>query len=118
MPSKVISTTPKEHWTGQKPSLGHILIWDSPAHVLNRDPSKLEAMSNVCLFVGYLKGTKVYLFYDPQEQKVFVSTNAWFLKEDYMINNKPKSKTILEELRGEGDEDIICKGAGQPDLKS
>ena len=63
----------------RKPILGHVQIWGSPTYVLNRDPSKLEARSNVCLFVGYPKGTKGYMFYDPQEQKVIVSTNAIFL---------------------------------------
>ena len=58
--------------------------------MLNRDLSKLEARSNVCLFVGYPKETKGYLFYDPQEQKVIFSINARFLEEDYMINNKPR----------------------------
>ena len=58
--------------------------------MLNRDPSKLEARSNVCLFMGYPKGTKGYMFYDPQDQKVFVNTNARFLEEDYMIDNKSK----------------------------
>ena len=67
VPSKVISTTPKEFWTGQKLSLGHVRIWGSPAHVLKRDPSKLEARSEVCLFVGYPRGTKGYLFYHPKE---------------------------------------------------
>ena len=67
VPSKAVSTTPKELWTGRKPSMGHVWIWGSPAYVLNRDPSKLEARSNVCLFVGYPKGTKGYIFYDPQE---------------------------------------------------
>ena len=84
VPSKAVSTTPKELWTGRKPSLGHVRIWGSPGHVPKRDPSY------VCLFVGYSKGTKGYLFYDPQEQKVIVSTNAQFLEEDYMINNKPR----------------------------
>ena len=56
--SKVISTTPKELWTGRKPSLGHVRIWGSPAHVLRRDPSKLEARSEVGLFMGYRRGTK------------------------------------------------------------
>ena len=75
VPSKVVFITPNELWTGWKPNLGHIQIWSSPAHVLKKDPNKLEAMLNVCLFVGYPKGTKGYLFYDPQEQKMFVSTN-------------------------------------------
>ena len=66
-PSKVISTTPKELWTRRKPSLGHVRIWGSLAHVLRRDPSKLEARSEVGLFVGYPRGTKGYLFYDPKD---------------------------------------------------
>ena len=69
--------------------------------MLKRDPSKLEAMTDVCLFVGYPKGTKGYLFSDPQEHRVLVSTNARFLEEDYMIDNKPRSKIILDELRAE-----------------
>ena len=75
MPSRTISTTPKELWTGRKPSLGHVRIWGSPAHVLRRDPSKLEARLEVGLFVGYPRGIKDYLFYNPKKQ-VFVLTNA------------------------------------------
>ena len=94
VPSKVISTTPKELWSRRKPSLGHVWIWDSLAHVLKRDPSKLEARTEVFLFIGYPKGTKGYLFYNNQEQRVLVSTNARFLEENYMIDNKPRSKII------------------------
>ena len=104
VPSKVISTTPKELWTGRKPSLEHVHIWGSPAHVLKRDPSKLEARSEVCLFVAYPRGTKGYLFYNPKEQRVLVSTNAHFLEEDYMIYNKPRSNVVLDELRAETNE--------------
>ena len=76
VPSKAISTTPKELWTGRKPSLGHVRIWGSPAHMLRKDPSKLEARSEVGLFVGYPRETKGYLFYDPKEQRALVSTNV------------------------------------------
>ena len=47
------------------------------------------------------RGTKGYLFYDPKEQRVLVSTNAHFLEQDYMLDNKPRSKVILNELRAE-----------------
>ena len=60
-------------------------------------------MTDVCLFVDYIKGTKDYLFYDPQEKRVLVSINVRFLEEDYMIDNKPRSKIILDDLRAEGD---------------
>ena len=72
--------------------------------MLKRYPSKLVARSEVGLFVGYPKG---YLFYDPKEQRVIVSTNAHFLEQNYMLDNKPRSKVILDELRaelGEGNE--------------
>ena len=67
--------------------------------MLRRDPSKLEARSEVGLFVGYPRGIKGYLFYDPKEQRVLVSTNTRFLEHDYMLDNKPSFKVILDELR-------------------
>ena len=72
--------------------------------MLKRDPSKLEARSEVCLFVGYPRGTKGYLFYDPKEQRVLVSINARFLEHDYMLDNKSSSKVVLDELRAETNE--------------
>ena len=38
------------------------------------------------------------IFYSTKDKKVFVSTYATFLEDDYMKNYKPKSKVILEEL--------------------
>ena len=112
VPSKAISTTPKELWTGRKPSLGHVRIWGSLAHVLKRDPSKLETRSEVCLFVGYPRGTNGYLFYDPKEQRVLVRTNAHFLEQDYMLDNKPSSKVVLDELRAEINESNEVSNTG------
>ena len=34
---------------------------------------------------------------------MLVSTNAHFLEEDYMVDNKPRSKVVLDELRKEGE---------------
>ncbi|GFZ03401.1 hypothetical protein Acr_16g0000250 [Actinidia rufa] len=65
-----------------------------------RNASKLEARLKVCLFVGYPKGTKGDLFYNPNEKKVFVSTNVIYLEEDYMMNHKPRSQIVLEEMAG------------------
>ena len=60
----------------------------------------MEARSEVCLFVGYPKRTKDDLFYNPNDQKVFVSTNVIYLEEDYMMNHKPRSQIVLEEMAG------------------
>ena len=37
VPSKSVPSTPIELWNGRKPSLNHIRIWGSPAHVLKGD---------------------------------------------------------------------------------
>ena len=69
--------------------------------MLNGNADKLESRTEVYLFVGYPRGTKGGLFYSPTDKKVIVSTNARFLEEDYVIDHKPRSKIVLEELRGE-----------------
>ena len=98
VPSKSIQKTPLELWNGHKPSLRHFRIWGCLAHVLKGKTRKLEPRTKVCMFVGYPKGTRGGLFYSPSDKKVFVSTNATFLEDDYMTNFKP---SILEELRSD-----------------
>ena len=83
VPSKSVSETPLELWNGQKPSLRHYRIWGCLAHVLNKRENKLESRTEVCLFVGYPKGTRGGLFYNSKDKKVIVSTHATFLENDY-----------------------------------
>ena len=63
--------------------------------------SKLKTRSEVCYFIGYPKGTYGWYFYDPREQKVFVSTIAIFLEDDFIMNYKSKGRIVLEEVMGE-----------------
>ena len=55
------------------------------------------------MFLGHSKETKGYLFYNHKDNKVFVSSNAKFLEDDYVNNFNPKSKVVLAEI----DEPII-----------
>ena len=66
--------------------------------MLKGKTGKLEPRTEVCMFVGYPKGTRGGLFYSPSDKKVFISINATFLEDDYMKNFKPRSKVVLEEL--------------------
>ena len=70
--------------------------------MLVQKTSKLASRSKLCPFVGYPKGTKGYVFYSPFDNKIFVSTNAKFLEEDFMKNAKPRSRLVLEKLSKEG----------------
>ena len=48
--------------------------------------------------MGYSKGTKSWLFYDPKEHIVLVNTNGVFLEDDYKIDRKPNNRFNLREL--------------------
>ena len=101
VPSKSVPKIPRELWSGRKPTLNHFQIWGCSEHVLKGKMIKLETRSEVCYFIGYPKGTYGWYFYDLREQKVFVSANAIFLEDDYIMNHKPKERIVLEEIMGE-----------------
>ena len=109
VPSKYVPRTPREMWTGCKPSLQHLRIWGCPAHVLKGKISKLETISEVCYLIGYPKGTFGWYFYDPREQKVFVSTNAIFLEDDYIMNHEPKGRIDLSEIGREPSDLLVIE---------
>lgn len=75
VPYKSVPLTPHEMWTGCKPSLNHLRIWVYPAYILPKE-SKLEPRFEMCSFLGYTKASRGSYFYLPNEQKVFMSTNA------------------------------------------
>ena len=98
VPSKSVPSTPKELWSGHKSNMKYLHILGCPAHVLKGKSNKLEAKIEVCKFLGYSKETKGYLFYNHKDTKVFVSTNANFLEDDYVNNFNPRSKFLLVEI--------------------
>ncbi|KAA0048150.1 gag/pol protein [Cucumis melo var. makuwa] len=65
--------------------------------MLVTNPKKSEPRSRLCQFVGYPKETRCGIFFNPQENRVFVSTSASFLEEDHMRDYKPLSKLVLNE---------------------
>ena len=95
VPSKYVPKTPMELWSRCEPSMKYLHIQGCQAHVLKGKPDKLEPKLEVCLLVGYPKETRGYLFYSYKDNKVFVSTNAKFLENDYMNNFTPRSKVVL-----------------------
>ena len=100
VPSKSIPNTLVELWNGRKPSMRHLHIWGCPAHVLKGKSNKLQSKTEVVFFIGYPKGTVGGLFYSHKDNKVFVSTNAKFLENDYMNDYTPRSRFVLGEMNG------------------
>ncbi|KAL0453590.1 UNVERIFIED_CONTAM: hypothetical protein Slati_1337100 [Sesamum latifolium] len=72
----------------------------SPAYVKRLVGDKLDSRSSLCRFIGYPKETAGYYFYDPAEQKVFVSRNAVFLEKDFSSDNQ-RDEVLIEESSGE-----------------
>ena len=50
------------------------------------------------MFLGYSKETNGYLFYNHKENKVFVSTHAKFLEDDYVNNFNLRNKVVWAEM--------------------
>lgn len=66
--------------------------------MLEGKSNKFEPNTEVCMFVGYPKGTKDTLFHSPKDMNVFVSTNVKFLEDDYLNNYKSKSRVVLDGM--------------------
>ncbi|XP_041786372.1 casein kinase I-like, partial [Anopheles merus] len=68
LPTKPISKTPFELWTGEKPDLSHLKMFGSRAYVWipSNKRSKMDAKSKKILFVGYSSHHKAYRFIDPE----------------------------------------------------
>ena len=66
--------------------------------VFKEKTRELDPNSELCYFVGYPKGTKCWLFYDLKKQIVLVTTNVIFLKDDYIIDQKPNDRFHIREL--------------------
>ncbi|WVZ06864.1 hypothetical protein V8G54_020210 [Vigna mungo] len=60
VPSKAVSKTPYELWTGRKPSLRHLHVWGCPTKVRLYNPheKKLDASTISGYFIGYAEKSK------------------------------------------------------------
>jgi hypothetical protein len=82
--SKSIVKTPYEIWTGKTPSLSFLKIWGCEVLVKRLQSDKLTHKSDKCIFVGYLKETLGYYFYNRSEGKVFVAWNGVVLEKEFL----------------------------------
>ncbi|KAA0032700.1 T26F17.17 [Cucumis melo var. makuwa] len=75
--------TPKQAWTGRKPSIGHLRVFRcmAYAHIPNQKHSKLDDKSEKYVFVGYDASSKGYKLYNPITKKTIVSRDVVFDEE-------------------------------------
>ena len=98
IPSKLVSKTSYEIWSGHRPNLSYFRIWGCPTYVKRLQTDKLNPRSDKCNFIAYPKETRRYYFYLPAEQMVFVSSKTHFLEKQFLSEGISASKIELDEF--------------------
>jgi hypothetical protein len=70
VPTKSIERTPCEIWIGKHLGFSFLKVWGCDAYVKHLMLDKLIPKIDKCFFVGYLRETKGYYFYNKAEGKV------------------------------------------------
>ncbi|KAL0291284.1 UNVERIFIED_CONTAM: Retrovirus-related Pol polyprotein from transposon RE2 [Sesamum angustifolium] len=68
-PSKIVAQTPYQIWHGKPASYKYLRVYGSPAYVKRLVGDKLDSRFSLCRFIGYLKETAGYYFYDPLSKR-------------------------------------------------
>ena len=97
VPSKSVSSTPYELWTGRKPDLSFLRPWGCAAytHETSHKYGKLGPRGKKSIFIRYSEHSKGYVFIGEQESgsiTEFESRDVTFLENDF-----PKKGEIGED---------------------
>jgi hypothetical protein len=98
VPIKSGERTPYEIWIGKCLELSFLDVWGCETYVKHLMSDKLTLKLDKCFFVGYLRETKEYYFYNKAEGKVFVAHNCVFLEKEFISKGVSGSKMQLEEI--------------------
>jgi hypothetical protein len=102
VPSKSVSKTPYELWTGHKLSLNYIRVWGCPAEakIFNPNAGKLEPKTVSCHFIDYPEKSKGFHFHCPDRHTKYVEIrHAIFLEGEMMRESTVPQEISLEEKR-------------------
>ena len=101
VPTKAVTKTPYELWTGKKPSIRHLHVWGCPAEARAYKPheKKLDSRTVSCYFVGYAERSRGFKFFDPTARSFFETGNARFL-EDVEFWGGDKVRNVVFEEEG------------------
>ncbi|GKE58230.1 retrovirus-related pol polyprotein from transposon TNT 1-94, partial [Tanacetum coccineum] len=94
--TKKVDRMPYEIWHRKSPTLSYLRVWGCEALMKRDTLDKLNSRSIKCIFLGYPKETTGYYFYYLLENKIFVSRNAEFFKNSFMVQEASGSHGLLE----------------------
>ena len=114
-PSKSVSKTPYELWTGKQPSLHHCHVWgcNAEARIYNPKINKLDSKSVSCHFIGYCEKSKGYKLYSADHSpRIFETHQVKFLGESVCNTNFEDLTSDFEEIVDDDDSEAV------PDLQN
>ena len=147
-PTRVVyGMTPKEAWSGKKPSISHLREFGCIAYakVPDEKRSKLDAKGIKCLMLGYCEGTRAYRLMCLETKKIIKSPDVTFFEDmedlekcpsarnegsDHMVDSFPKSNQkegIVDDLEddeeqeedlGDGEKKVEAPSAPSGSLKA
>ncbi|KRZ71003.1 Retrovirus-related Pol polyprotein from transposon TNT 1-94 [Trichinella papuae] len=102
LPSRSISKTPFELWTGIKPNVDHIRIFGSKAYsyIPKQKRRKWDNKAREGVIVGYGSTTKGYRLLNPTTNEIWISRSVKIIEDDsHMKNESAVPKRAIERLR-------------------
>ena len=92
--SALVDKTPYEVWSGQKPSVAHLIVFGCEAfmHVPKEKRRKLDNKAEKCIFIGYKDGIKGYKLWNLLMRKVVYSRDMVFMEVKNTSRNEDDSK--------------------------
>ena len=103
----VKNQTPKEAWSGNRPSVEYFRVFGCVAHVHVPDTSrkKLDAKSCACVLLGVSEESKAYRLYDPAAKRILVSRDVVFEEQKSWNWDKSFEEHIMIDLEWNDQED-------------
>ena len=101
VPHKKTKLTPFELWKGHKPNLRYFKVWGCLAFVRLTDPKipKLGVRATTCAFLGYAINSTTYSLLNIENNVIFESSDAIFLKEKVPFKSKNSGgKEVIENV--------------------
>jgi hypothetical protein len=108
--------TPKEAWSGIKPSVHHFRVFGciAFAHVPDKQRTKLDDKSINCVHLGVSDESKAYKLYDPIKKKIIISRDVIF-EENHSWDWNSEGKKRSDKQDSDDDIEIeTTSGANTP----
>ncbi|GAU36545.1 hypothetical protein TSUD_277510 [Trifolium subterraneum] len=103
----VKNITPKEAWSGVKPSVTHFRIFGciAYAHVPDSQRTKLDDKSVMCVHLGVSDESKAYKLYDPKKKRIMINRDVVFDERKAWDWNNEGNKSVNQGTSNGIDDD-------------